>query len=133
MGGIEGTNIPAQSMSKELGSPSTFSCLSIAISYIAFPLRSDANCSLSAELKLLPLMQRTVMQTGAPYAFSGRLHLDGSAGDEEPFVVYAVNWCGSQIFIGLDADGARLNTISGMGDGHIGPIQQSVECPVEKR
>lgn len=49
--------------------------------------------------------------------------LDGSAGDEEPLVVYAIDWCRAQVVVRLDPDGARLNTIGGARDSHVGPAR----------
>lgn len=54
------------------------------------------------------------------------MHLDGSARDEEPFVVYAINGCWPQVLVGLDVEGAGVDAIRRMRDGDIGAGSQLV-------
>ena len=48
-----------------------------------------------------------------------RCLLDGSAGNEEPFVIYAVNGCRPQVLMRLDVQRTGIHAVVRMGNGDI--------------
>ena len=51
--------------------------------------------------------------------------LDGSARNEEPFVINPVNGLGIQVLMPGNFEGASIHTVWGVRDGPIGPIEIS--------
>lgn len=48
------------------------------------------------------------------------LSLDGSARDEEPLIIYTVDWRGLELFVPLDLTRAGFFTVLGVWDGDVG-------------
>ena len=47
---------------------------------------------------------------------------DGCTGDEEPFIINAVDWSGGELLVGLDSSGTRRLFSSRMIDTGVGPV-----------